>query len=103
MQNLELQVLWLDDSLGLAINQRTPKGLIPLTSYSFWPISEAWEQLRFELDSKSWIPDDESVKLLNSVVDIMNRWQEFRTHSDERNFTNEETLLTPQSSIVGLP
>ena len=55
MQNLNLQILWLNDSLGFCINCQTPKGIIPLTSYYFWPISEAWEQLRFELDSKSCI------------------------------------------------
>jgi len=47
MDNLKLQVLWLDSSLGLAVNQKTPTGIVPLTPYYFWPISEAWEQLRF--------------------------------------------------------
>ena len=52
MQNLNLQILWLNDSLGFCINCQTPKGIIPLTSYYFWPISDAWEQLKVELDSK---------------------------------------------------
>ena len=57
MQKLNLQVLWLDDSLGLAVNQQTSGGIFPLTPYYFWPISEAWEQIKFELDSKPWITE----------------------------------------------
>ena len=50
MDNLKLQVLWLDSSLGLAVNQKTSEESLPLTPYYFWPISEAWEQIRFELN-----------------------------------------------------
>ena len=81
MQNLKLQVLWLDDSLGLAINQKTPEGLLPLTPYYFWPVSEAWEQIRFELDSKPWIPKEDRIRLLNSVVKAMNEWQDSRRNN----------------------
>jgi 30S ribosomal protein 3 len=86
--NLNLQVLWLDDALGLAVNQKTTESILPITSYYFWPASEAWEQIRFELDSKPWIPETERVKLLNSIVDIMNRWQK------SRNLSNKEVNLT---------
>lgn len=82
MQNLELQVLWLESSLGLAVNQETPRGSMPLTPYYFWPISEAWEQIQVELNSKPWITEEERIKLLNLVVDVMNEWQ------DSRNFSN---------------
>ena len=64
MHNLKLQVLWLDDSLGLAVNQHTQDGILPITPYYFWPVSEAWEQIRFELDSKPWIPEEERLVLL---------------------------------------
>ena len=83
MQKLNLQVLWLDDSLGLAVNQQTSGGIFPLTPYYFWPISEAWEQIKFELDSKPWITEEERVNLLNSVVKVMNEWQQSRNNPNE--------------------
>ena len=78
MQNLTLQVLWLDNSLGLAVNQKTTNGNLPLTPYYFWPFSEAWEQIQFELNSKPWIRNEERVRILNLVVDVMNEWQTTR-------------------------
>jgi len=92
MSNLKLQVLWLDNSLGLAVNQET----IPLTPYYFWPISEAWEQIRFELDSKQWIPEEERIRLLNLIVDSMNRWQKSR----EIITGNYKTIEIPSSETT---
>ena len=103
MQNTELQILWLSDSLGLAVNQKTPKGSLPITSYYFWPISEAWEQIRFELDSKPWIPEKERIQLLNVIVEVMNQWQKSRTLSNENTQVKVESLtLGPNVDIVGL-
>jgi len=103
MKSLKLQVLWLDSSLGLAVNQNTLGEVIPLTSYYFWPVSEAWEQIRFELDSKPWIPEEERVQLLNLVVDVMNQWQKSRTLSNENTQVKVESLtLGPNVDIVGL-
>jgi 30S ribosomal protein 3 len=100
---LNLQVLWLDNSLGLAVNQKTSDGIIPLTPYYFWPVSEAWEQLRFELESKSWISEKERVTLLNNVVDIMNQWQQTRlTIESSLNF-EEIDVRYITNKIVGIP
>ena len=91
MKSLKLQVLWLDSSLGLAVNQNTLGEVIPLTSYYFWPVSEAWEQIQFELSSKPWITKAERIQLLNLAVDVMNTWQQNRTTSDgEIIIPNEE-------------
>ena len=100
MQNLKLQVLWLDDSLGLAINQKTAEGLLPLTPYYFWPISEAWEQIRFELDSKPWVSEDERVMLLNSVVEVMTQWQNARSTTA---ISEAKVTVKDNITVVGLP
>jgi 30S ribosomal protein 3 len=98
MQNITLQILWLDDALGLSVNQRNSHGTIPLTPYYFWPVTESWEQIRFELDSKPWIPEEKRIKLLNLVVDIMTKWQQSRT------LTNSSTIKLPDRAIIiGLP
>jgi len=76
MSTLQVQVLWLNTSIGLAINQQTAQGKIPLTSYYFWPINQAWEQLRFELEMKSWVTVEERESILNTCVEVMNQWQE---------------------------
>ena len=92
MTTLKLQVLWLDSSLGLAINQETSNGSLPLTPYYFWPISEAWEQIRFELDSKPWISYEERVQFLNLIVDVMTKWQQSRTILNQVESNQEENL-----------
>jgi len=103
MQNLKLQVLWLDDSLGLAVNQKTPESLVPLTSYYFWPVSEAWEQIRFELDAKPWIPEEERVRLLNSIVEVMKKWQKSRAIPNGKTNIQYADITTDNVTVVGLP
>ena len=101
MPHLELQILWLDSSLGLAINQKTSKESVPLTPYYFWPVSEAWEQIRFELNSKPWLAENERVKLLNLVVDVMNKWQQSRTIiANEVGPTGKEAVKIDGTVIV---
>ena len=97
-QSLTLQVLWLDASLGLAVNQKLANGnVVPLTPYYFWPVSEAWEQIRFELDSKPWIPKEDRIRLLNSVVKAMNAWQDSRRNNDPSKM--ESSLVTEFDNI----
>ena len=97
MQKLNLQVLWLDDSLGLAVNQQTSGGIFPLTPYYFWPISEAWEQIRFELDSKQWIPSEERIRILNVAVDVMNCWQQ--NHLGEKNEIEKAKKILEKETV----
>ena len=51
-QELQLKVLWLKNVLGLAIDQKVTKHRYPVTQYYFWPRTEAWDQLKLELDSR---------------------------------------------------
>jgi hypothetical protein len=76
MKQLELKILWLPETLGIALNYRTTKGLLPITPYYFWPIGEAWTQIRMEIESKAWFSNQERVKTLNTIVDIMQCWQD---------------------------
>ena len=58
-----LKVVWLENKLGLAVDQVIGKGTSPLTIYFFWSSDEsqgnAWESLKAELDAKHWIPEEE--------------------------------------------
>ena len=47
---LKLKAVWGKNFLGLAIDQVNGVYDLPITTYYFWPRTEAWEQLRLELD-----------------------------------------------------
>lgn len=107
LPKIELQVLWLESSLGLAINQRIDNKLLPVTPYYFWPINKAWEQIKFELDSKIWIPEDERINFLNLVADTINCWQENR-FTIAATVNNDKTspllkILKKNGHLAGLP
>jgi 30S ribosomal protein 3 len=76
---LKLKAVWGKNFLGLAIDQVIGSYQLPVTTYYFWPRTEAWEQLRLELELKSWIQEDEKIKVLNSAAQLMNLcMQEYR-------------------------
>jgi 30S ribosomal protein 3 len=71
---LKLKVAWFKNFLGLAIDQVNLDNQYSLTPYYFWPRTEAWEQIKLELDSKPWLTKDEKIKILKTTGDVMSYW-----------------------------
>lgn len=73
-----LNVLWLEKSIGLAVDQVLGKQeqKAPVTEFFFWPKGDAWEQLNVALESKKWVDSRNRVLLMNQATDIINFWQE---------------------------
>jgi hypothetical protein len=92
MQLLNIQVLWLENSLGFAINQTTAKTKVALTPFYFWPISDVRQQIKLELKSKSWLKESERFKILNFVIETVNRWENSQaSDSQAKNMMYENT------------
>jgi len=86
----------------LLLTKKTDGNIFPLTPYYFWPVSEAWEQIRFELDSKPWVKEEERVRMLNLVVDTMTNWQKARPLTQEVLDTDEKASSLQKIRVAGI-
>ena len=75
MQQLILNTLWLKNAIGISIAYKNLGRTTPITQYYFWPVTKAWEQIKFELESKDWIVESERIRLLNLIVETIDDWQ----------------------------
>tara|TARA_B100000475_G_scaffold115936_1_gene84538 strand:+ start:1155 stop:1469 length:315 start_codon:yes stop_codon:yes gene_type:complete len=82
---LKLKVAWFKNFLGLSIDQVVGNQKYAMTPYYFWPRTEAWEQLKLELDSKLWLTEEEKIKLLKTAGDVMNYWLSYRNTKTAEN------------------
>lgn len=76
MEKFLLKFIWLDKSIGVALDQRIEDNITPLTEYFFWPQKDAWELMKVFLENTTWISQTESIALLNKLTEIINFWQE---------------------------
>ena len=86
---LRLKIAWFKNFLGLAIDQVNSNQQYFLTPYYFWPKTEAWEQLKLELDSKVWLTQEEKIEILKVVKDVMEYWLSYRTTKTVDNLKEE--------------
>ena len=88
-----LKVVWLEKNVALAVDYVISKGISPLTPYYFWPRTDAWQELKDELDQKTWISDNEKIELLNQATEVINFWQEN---------SKKVTMLQAQDKFPGI-
>nr|UXD06265.1 putative ribosomal protein PSRP-3/Ycf65 [Eutreptia sp. CCAC 1914B] len=76
MANFKLKFLWLEKSIAFALDEKIGERVNPITEYFFWPRTDAWEELKLELEKKTWISSNESIEILNQTTEIINYWEE---------------------------
>ena len=86
---LRLKVAWFKNFLGLAVDQVNTNQQYFLTPYYFWPRTQAWEQLKLELDSKVWLTQEEKTRILKITGDIMEYWLTYRNNKNFENFKDD--------------
>ena len=99
-KHLQLKVYWNKNFLMLAVDKILFKQYVPLTTYYFWPKTEAWEQLKLELESKPGLKNEEKVSVLNSATEIINYWREARNIEDVRVVANKFKGINVLSSHI---
>nr|AAP79164.1 plastid protein ycf65 [Bigelowiella natans] len=80
-----LNVLWLEKHIALAVDEIYPGNKrIPLTTFHLWPQTDAWEDIKSIMESKSWIAEASTINVLNQATEIINFWQEQHSTADAR-------------------
>nr|YP_010152898.1 plastid-specific 30S ribosomal protein 3 [Olisthodiscus luteus]QQW50559.1 plastid-specific 30S ribosomal protein 3 [Olisthodiscus luteus] len=90
----QINILWSSVEIGFEIENKK----IPLSKIYFWPRYDGWKVLKYELNSKRWISQKNSVLILNEVTQIIQYWIEKRAKLDYddllSNFPNIKILGT---------
>ena len=86
---LKLEVSWSKNCLGLAIMEVGMNQRYFLTPYYFWPKTEAWEQLKLELDAKLWLTKEQKINILKTTSNVMNFWLTYRNSNTSRDILKE--------------
>ena len=89
MLNFRIKILWLKNTLGIAVDQIYSQKRVPITSYYFWPRNDAWELIRLEINSKPWITEDDKTAILNQITQILNSWIKNTENSSFENLSSQ--------------
>lgn len=82
-----LKFLWLEKAIAVSLDQKVSDRSTPITEYFFWPKNDAWEELRIDLEKRSWISESESILILNQVTEVINFWQERNEVDRKKDFS----------------
>ena len=93
---LKLKIVWFKNFLGLAVEQVILNQHYSLTPYYFWPKTEAWEQLKLELDSKLWLTQEEKVRILKVIGEVMNYWLSYHSTKTVKDLLED----LPETEII---
>lgn len=90
MSKFLLKFIWLERLIAVSLDQKVGAKTIPITSYFFWPRSDAWEDMRVCLENMPWISETEVILILNQITEVINFWQDKKETSKKKDLA---TLL----------
>lgn len=77
MFQFRLKFLWFGNKgIAVALDQVSSSKVIPITEYFFCSRSDAWDEMRICLKSKTWIYSNDLVLILNQLTEVINFWQD---------------------------
>nr|YP_009144875.1 putative ribosomal protein 3 [Euglenaria anabaena]ABB02337.1 Ycf65 [Euglenaria anabaena]AKJ83322.1 putative ribosomal protein 3 [Euglenaria anabaena] len=76
MERFILKFLWLEKSIGVALDQKVGEKTTPLNDFKFWPGEDSWNITLKYLENSVIITEAEKVRLLNTLTDVITYWQD---------------------------
>ena len=93
VSQLKLKIIWEKTYLGLAVDQVNLNQQYAITPYYFWPKTEAWEQLKLELEPKLWLSDEEKINILKLAGDSIDYWLSYRNTKTVNDFKRKYPII----------
>mmetsp|Transcript_9906 Transcript_9906/g.22453 ORF Transcript_9906/g.22453 Transcript_9906/m.22453 type:complete len:202 (-) Transcript_9906:112-717(-) len=79
-----LKFMWLPNELAVCVDQVLPnERRLPVTEFFYWPRTDAWLELKAQLDGMPWISERDTVIMLNTLTEVINHWTDATSGASE--------------------
>lgn len=87
MNSFVVKFLWLENYIGVSLDYMVNLKKVPMLKYYFWPKTDAWEDIKNELEKLDILPYEDFVLILNTITDVINYWQQNNKGLKKKSFS----------------